>query len=139
MCVLRAGGKKFDVDVFLKKTSLPVSRSYRRGELRVPQRDGGRQKNRDSGLTISVSNASWNRLAAQISDAEQFLITYQKELVLLMRCPGIEYIVLDFPSYLRIGKKSRGSVIAQQSDLFPSFLVRAAGKLGIGLELSIYG
>ena len=139
MCVLRAGGKAFDVDAFMKKTSLPVSRSYRRGEVRVPQRKGGRQKNRDSGLTVGVSDASWSRLAIQVRDAEQFLVTYSKELARLARCPGLEYLVLDFPLYLRIGKRIRGSVIAVQSDLFPASLVRAAGKLGIGLELSMYG
>ena len=139
MCILRAGGKAFDVDAFMKRTSLPVSRSYRRGEARVPQKKSGRLKHRDSGLTAGVSDASWSRLAAQVRDAEQFLVTYRKELARLARCPGLEYLVLDFPIYLRIGKKIRGSVIAAQSDLFPASLVCAAGKLGIGLELSMYG
>ncbi len=139
MCVLRAGGKAFDVDAFIKKTALPVSRSYRRGEVRVPQRKGCQQKNRDSGLTAGVSDASWRNLAAQVPDAEQFLATYRKELARLATCPGLEYLVLDFPLNLRIGKRIRGSVTAIQSDLFPASLVHAAGKLGIGLEFSIYG
>jgi hypothetical protein len=139
MCVLRAGGKAFDVDAFMKRSSLPVSRSFRRSEIRAPQRKGGRQKNKDSGLTAGVSNASWSKLAAQVHDAEQFLVTYRKELARLARCPGLEYLILDFPIYLRIGNKSRGSIIAVQSDRFPASLVRIAGKLGIGLELSIYG
>jgi hypothetical protein len=42
-------------------------------------------------------------------------------------------LVLDFSIYLRIGRK-----VVAQFDRFPVSLVRAAGKLGIGLELSIY-
>ncbi len=75
----------------------------------MPQRKGGRRKNRDSGFTTGVSDASWFRLASQVRDAEQFLVTHRSELARLARCPGLEYLVLDFPVNLRIGKRARGS------------------------------
>jgi len=46
----------------------------------------------------------------------------------------IEDIRLDFPSELRIGKKD----VVCQFDYFPPALLKAAGSLGIGVELSTY-
>jgi len=56
----------------------------------------------------------------------------------LARTAGVESLALDFPIWLRIGKKIRGKEVAAQFDCFPPRLVRAAGELGMGLWLSIY-
>jgi hypothetical protein len=84
-------------------------------------------------MTVAVSDASWSNLPAQVRDAESFLSKHKREITRLSRFPGVEGLVLDFPIHLRIGRK-----VVAQFDLFPATLVRAAGKLGIALELSIY-
>jgi hypothetical protein len=85
-----------------------------------------------------VSDASWHKLSAQISEAEAFLSKHRRELLRLSRSSGLESVVLDFPICLRIGKTIRGTRVAAQFDQFPASLVRAAGALSIALELSIY-
>jgi hypothetical protein len=47
---------------------------------------------------------------------------------------AVEDVRLDFPSCLRIGTND----VVAQFDYFPPALLKAAGNLGIGLELSIY-
>ena len=139
MCVLTASGSLFDVDRFVEKTSLPVSRVYRRGEARRSRSKARGPKHTASGFTVPVSDAPWSRLVSQIADAERFLSKHRCEIARLSRIRGLDNLVLDFPIYLRIGKKSGRSVIAAQSDRFPASLVRAAGALRVGLELTIYG
>jgi hypothetical protein len=136
MCVLRADGSGFDVDRFVARTSLPRVRHYRRGEPRRPQRRSSRHET--SGLVIPVSDSSSSDLPRQVADAEEFLARHRKELLRLRRCAGVEWLVLDFPVRLRIGKKIRGQEVAAQFDRFPASLVRAAGSLDIALELSLY-
>ena len=137
--MLRASGSGFNVDRFVKKTVLPAVRVYRRGEARRPRSAPKGPKHATSGFTVPVSNATWSNLAAQIADAERFLKKHRDELGRLSRCRGLEVLLLDFPIELRIGKKTGRSKVAAQSDRFPASLVRAAGTLGIGLELTIYG
>ncbi len=128
MCVLRASGIEFDVDGFLRVSSLAPCAVHRRGTPRLPGR-----VHESSGFNIAVSDASWSDLPSQIADAEQFLSRHSREIERLMRFPGVEGAVLDFPVNLRIGD----GVVAQ-FDRFPASLVRAAGRLGLSLELSIY-
>ena len=136
MCVLRAFGTAFDVDRFVEKTSLPTPEVRHKGE---PRWSKSKRKWSHTGLTVSVSRASWSNLKAQVADAERFLVKHNREIARLSRSKGLEHLVLDFPIYLRIGRKLRGSIVAAQSDRFPASLVRAAGKVGVGLELTIYG
>jgi len=138
MCVLRAFGTTFDVDRFVKDTSLPIESIRHKGK---PMWPGTKVKRKwsQTGLTVSVSRASWSNLKGQVADAERFLIEHNREIARLSRSKGLEHLVLDFPIYLRIGTKLRGSTVAAQSDRFPGSLVRVAGRLGVGLELTVYG
>jgi hypothetical protein len=138
MCVLRAFGTAFDVDRFVEKTSLPNPEVRHKGSYGRLRRKSKRKWSH-TGLTVSVSRASWSSLKAQVADAERFLVKHNREIARLSRSKGLEHLVLDFPIYLRIGMKLRGSIVAAQSDRFPASLVRAAGKLGVGLELTVYG
>ena len=133
MCVLRASGPRFAVDRFAEKTSLPVCNVYRRGEPRLPRSKPRGPKHKSSGITVVVSDASWSKLPAQVRDAERFLSKHKREIKRLSRFPGVDGLVLDFPIHLRIGRK-----VVAQFDRFPASLVRAAGQLGVALELSIY-
>jgi hypothetical protein len=128
MCVLRAFGVEFDVDGFLRDSSLAPCAIHKRGTPRLPGR-----VHKSSGINIVVSDASWSDLPSQIADAEQFLGKHSREVERLMRFRGVEGAVLDFPINLRIGDR-----VAAQFDRFPASLVRVAGRLGLALELSIY-
>ncbi len=88
----------------------------------------------DSGFNVVVSNATWTDLPGQISDACAFLEQHADELHALMLLKTIEDVRLDFPSELRIGKND----VVFQFDYFPPALLKAAGNLGVGVELSTY-
>jgi len=131
-CVLRAAGTDFRVEEFLKTSTLVPSRTYRRGEPVLATRPEGK-RSRASGIVVSISEAPWSDLPAQVADAEQFLRANREELSRLRSFPGVEDVALDFPIYQRVGQG-----VWMQTDSFPASLVAIAGELGLGLDLSIY-
>ena len=131
MAVLRASGENFDVDMFSARSSIPIDRVYRRGEGLLGARK--RSKHKVSGLAATVSDASWLRLPLQIRDAEQFLLTYKREIMRLSRFPGVEDLVLEFSATIPFRRN-----FLTRTDRFPASLVRSTGKLGIALELRSY-
>ena len=134
MCVLRACGAEFDPDAFLEGSSLEPTKVYKRGEPRLPRSRPDGPRYAESGITISISDASWSDLHAQVADAERFLVEHRAELQRLGRASGVASITLDFPIELRID----GTSTIAQFDRFPASLVALAGQLGLALELSIY-
>jgi hypothetical protein len=60
-CVLRAAGKNFDVDTFLKKNGLTPLAVFRRGEPKSRNNLRAR-KNVQSSINVSVSNASFDAI-----------------------------------------------------------------------------
>jgi hypothetical protein len=131
-CVLRAAGPNFNVEEFLATSTLVPSNTYRRGEPRLRTRPKG-VRNQVSGLNISVSDARWADLPAQVADAERFLRENKQEISRLRSFPGVEGVSLDFPIYQRVGDTAW-----MQTDRFPASFVSIAGELGLELELSIY-
>jgi hypothetical protein len=87
-----------------------------------------------SGFNVGVSDAAWADLPGQISDACTFLEKHADELRALALLDAIEDVRLDFPTELRIGTND----VVAQFDYFPPALLKAAGNLGVGVELSIY-
>lgn len=134
MCTLRARGVDFDVDAFLKTTSLTPSLVFRKGDPRRANSAPDGPKYEKSGVCIGTSDAEWSDLPAQVAETERFLLTHQEAIQSLGNMPGIEDFLLDFPIELR----ADGVKIAVQTDLFPSSLVRIAATMGLGLALSIY-
>ncbi len=127
--VLRAAGPDFDVDAFLTGCTLPVYRTYRRGERLDPSHRRGR-RNRLSGVSVEVSNAGFDQFAAQVEEAIAFLRTEAEQVRRLVAWPGVEGVTLDFGIAWRD--------VAAQSDHLPAELVRLAGALGLSLEVSHY-
>lgn len=78
---------------------------------------------------FNVSEASFGDLAAQVNDAIAFLRANRAELSLMTSEHGASG-VLDFAIEWRD--------VAVQYESFPADLVRAAGNLGLALELSHY-
>jgi hypothetical protein len=127
-CVLRAIGRDFDVDEFLKDSPLPHDAAFHRGEPRVPGEAGA--KRAASGFNAPVSAADLHDLDVQILDAAHFLREHEDELRRLGRFPGVEEVCLDFGIAWRD--------VASQSDVFPADLLWQAGALDIDLVVTHY-
>lgn len=128
-CVLRASGKDFEVDDFLKGSSLKALVVVHRGDARVPGSTSG-SSHECSGMNISVSTREFSDLSGQIEDAIQFLSENRQELRRLRDFSGVEGIALDFPI------EDRDVVF--QRDTFPNKLLVLMGDLGVGLTVSRY-
>jgi hypothetical protein len=128
LCTFRSSGKKFNVDRFLAKSPWQAAAIYRRGS-----NQSGRYFSR-SGFNLGVSDADWYSLSKQVEDALLFLLHNKEELNRLSCFPGVESLALDFPVYCKITQLNQ----YVQEEFFPKDLVRLAGKIGIGLNLSIY-
>lgn len=126
-CVLRASGTYFDVDEFLKTSTLDVLTAFRRGAGQFPNASVTR-KSEHSGLAVSVSAREISDLTGQIEDAISFLSENDGELRRLRDFPGMERIELDFPIEDRD--------IVYQRDAFPHQLLLLLGDLRIGLVIS---
>jgi hypothetical protein len=130
-CVIRAYGKDFDVDAFLKHSTLVPLVVARRGEGRAPNsRNPALRRHEQSGVNISVSTREFSDLEGQIEDAMRFLSANESELHRLRDSPGLEGISLDFPIEERD--------VIFQSDTFPARLLSLLGDLDIALVVSRY-
>lgn len=123
-CVLHARGDDFQVDAFLANSDLAPYSVHRRGGMSRRARCYT-----DSGLSLDISSADGD-LDAEVADAISFLSAHEAELQRLKEFPGVTDIRMDFGFYRR-------DVAAQFEYLSPDLLLRA-GKLGIGIELSLY-
>ena len=130
MCVLRAWGKNFDVDRFLKRSPWKPCAIFRRGEKRGIL---GNKKNAESSFNLGVSEASWLDLAAQVRDATKFIQKHKSELRRLKRFPGVEGVVLDFPVEDRMSENKMTYTIQ-----IPEAFIQVAGGAGLSIEVSIY-
>lgn len=128
--VVRAYGTDFDVDGFLAACDLPICAVNRRGEARRPASQPDGPRNQRSGVHISVSDADFDDFAGQVTEAIDFLRKNNVELQRLCGWGGVDDVTLDF------GIERRD--VALQCDYFPAELVRLAGLLGMGIELSQY-
>ena len=129
-CMLRANGKNFDVDKFLKKSKLQPCAVFRRGEPKFSNKPKGKKRT-SSGLNISVSNASLTNFRRQVKDAIQFIDKNKKEIKKLIQTKEIEGVELDFGT-------SRDEHTFVQEFAFPVELIARAGNLGLEIRLSSY-
>ena len=128
-CVLRVAGRDFDVDT-CRRGALVPSAVYRRGEARFSTLPRAR-KNLESGFSILVSKTNASPFADQTEDALSFLALHRRAIRALRRHEGVESAVLDF-------RLEQPAEFTGQGQVFPEALVRLAGGLGLGLELSFY-
>lgn len=114
-------------------TALPVYSAHDKSTLQRFGRQAGKAFGY-SGFQCLVSKRQWDDLPGQVSDAIRFLRRHEGELKRLRDEFGVRDLRLDFPYFLRIGRKN----ICVQSDFLPSALVSQAGKLGVGIVLTLY-
>lgn len=132
MCVLHVRSETTSFIEFLKNTQLPVYMSHEKGEERY-QGYKYSPPHEDYGFSCEVSNRKWDNLNGQIEDTFHFFEKYENELTDLIQKFSINDICLDFPYYCRHNSK-----IIVQCDYLPPKLLLMAGKLNIGIELSLY-
>ena len=132
MCVLRVTGMSFDAEAFLRTSALTPYKVFKVGEPRV--QSNPHRIHQTSGFRVDVSDAPWTDLPAQVSAACRFLEQHANELRALSDLETVEDMRLDFPIELRVDRNG----VAIQCDYLPPELLKAAGGLGIGIELSTY-
>jgi hypothetical protein len=130
MCVLHVTSKHDDFGPFLAQTSLPVYQSHRLGEI---PKSGNRRPYEAYGFSCTVSERDFNDVGGQIEDALAFLTLHHSELDRLSKQYRVDDLRLDFPYWCRLD-----NTCFMQSDYLPAALLLAAGRLGIGIELSLY-
>jgi hypothetical protein len=128
--MLRVHGEAFDVDAFLDGCDLPVCAVWRRGEPVFPASQPDGRKHQRSGVNVLASGADFGEFPFQVEEALAFLLNRADEVRRLCEWPGVEGAYLDF------GVERRDAAV--QCDFLPPDLIRAAGLLGLGIELSQY-
>jgi len=128
--VLRVCGRDFDVDRYCAQGALAPCAVYRRGEPVYPASQPHGRRNEQSGVHIAVSDAAFEEFPRQVEEAVVFLRTHYEEVRQLVQFPGVELAYLDFGVARR--------EVEVQCDYLPPELVRLAGELGLGIELSQY-
>jgi hypothetical protein len=132
-CILTIGGRNLDIEEFVKTTKLvPYRKSYK-GQPKFKTKPDGEKLTRSS-LSIEASKADFDNFKKQIADTTLFLKKNKNKLAHVAATKGIDYATLDFGINLRIDKEK----VLTQSDKFPSKLLKLAGELGLGIEISIY-
>jgi hypothetical protein len=127
-CILRASGTNFEVDEFLKTSSLDAVSVFHRGDKQSGSPAATQRRAGQSGVVFSVSTREFSDLRSQIHDAIEFLLENDEELKRLRHFPGLERMEMDFPV------EDRDVVF--QSDGFPPSLLSLLGNLAIGLVIS---
>lgn len=126
-CVLRIGGRDVDADALLASVNLPAYRVDRKGEPRLLRNRGPFE---ESTIHVEVSGAAFADLAAQVADAVGFLRENADAVRTAVRFPGVGHATLDFAV--------EAKDVAIDSTYLPPDLLRLAGDLGVGIELSVY-
>lgn len=127
--MFRICGTNLDIDALLADTSLVPEMSYRRGEPKLKTKPDGK-KNERSGAAFLVSMADFDDFDTQKNGALIFLKVNRSAVQKIMAWPGVESGGLDFGIWRRD--------VAVQCDHFPAALLKAAGELGLDIELSQY-
>ncbi len=133
MCVLRVYGANFDAESFLAgDTRLEPCAVFWPG---VPAYDKrvARGRNSDHGFHVTVSDREWSDWEGQVSDALAFLEEHQEVLEQLTGRSDVDTVTLDFPADAHPDAQA---IVCDQ--VFPATLIRAAGRAGVAIELTVY-
>ena len=132
-CNLTIAGIGFDIDAFVSTTRLHVHRKRYRGEPVFKTKPDSRKAHR-SLISVTVSDADFDKLDEQIADTIAYLTNNYEKLKHITTTKGIDIAVLDFGQDLQIDRVKR----LYQEHKFPGKLLLFAGELGLDIQLSIY-
>jgi hypothetical protein len=131
--VLHVIGEEFDPQSVLPALTLRPYAIFRKGDRCFPDNPRSEKRHSTSGVKCEVSSVDGN-LEQEIRDATEFLKKHRDDLARFQGLPGVESMYLDFGYYLRVD----GERCVVQCDYLPPELLRLAGELGMGIELSLY-
>lgn len=132
-CILTIRGEHLNIEDFIQTTGLKPYKKFFKGEPRIRTNPEGK-KHPFSGLSIKVSDADFNQLDKQIEDTIQFLRSNKEKLQYISTTKEVDFATLDFAIEIRIDLER----VVYQFEHFPSELLKLAGNLGIGLDISLY-
>jgi hypothetical protein len=131
MCVLHIKSNTDSFKKFIKQSNLPIYSSHEKGGERFK---GKRPPHNDYGFSCDVSTKEWNDFPGQVEDSIKFLKNHILELKQLIESYSIDDIRLDFPVECRLVRNE----LFTQCDYLPPELIKLAGQVGIGIEISQY-
>jgi hypothetical protein len=132
-CILTIGGENLNVEDFIQKTGLQPYKNFFKGEPRLRTKPEGK-KHPFSGLSIEASGAGFSQLDKQIENTIEFLRSNKEKLRYISVTKEVDFATLDFGIELRIDFER----VVYQFEHFPSELLKLAGELEIGLDISLY-
>lgn len=127
-CYLRFCGDELDVREIIETLKLKPSTVWEKGLPRF--KSNPKRLNKHSGFNILVSDSELDNFAKQKIEAIKYLSENKKLLSSIINYKGIDGGGLDF------GIEWRN--VAVQCDNFLSSLIKLAGQIGLGIELSQY-
>lgn len=129
-CVLTVLGKELDIDSFVANTGiLGFDKKYKGDIISI-----SRKKNLEySYASIVISDADFDELDLQLSEAELFLNEHKNNLKCIATTQGIDYATINFGSNSSINNEN-----PTQAFFFPPTLLLLCAELKLGLELTVY-
>ena len=132
MVILRVSGTHFDVDAFLRESSMTPTKVFRRGQPKFPASRPNTQVLDHSGMNVGVSEAEFGNIEEQIRETLRFLADNLPEVERLKMYPGVEGLELDF------AVRGNDEAFVESYRFAPELLEHIA-RLGITLCISRYG
>ena len=130
MCILKVYSETSSFKEFAKSSPIPVYSVFDKGEFRNKSET---RKAINYTISFVASDRDWDEFPEQVKDTIIFLETNGAALEALLSTHEIKGAYLDFPIYSRLNDH-----IVNQNDHLPSKLVSLAGKLNLGIEMSMY-
>jgi hypothetical protein len=129
-CVLTILGKTLDVDLFVEKTGILGFEKKYKGDIISMSRQ---TKLQYSYASIIISEADFNEIGLQISEAEIFLNKNKSELKSIAYIDGVDFATINFGSDINVTGEN-----LTQTFFFPTTLLLLCAELKLGLELTVY-
>jgi hypothetical protein len=125
----RIAGEHINIDEFLNDIDIEPSNIWKKGEKKYKS-IRPEELYKWSGVSFCASDADMNEFDVQVEDCIEFLTEFKAEISQLLESDDVEEATIDFGIELMD--------VAIHSDYLPPKLIKLAGKLGIGIELSHY-
>lgn len=132
MCIFHATSLTHSFKDFIAKNpDFPVYQNHDRGDEMSSADETSRHE--DYGFSCDISERKWADVEGQITDMISFLEVYTPHLQLLQQEYGITSWRFDLPYECELTETH-----FMQVNFLPPKLLALAGKLNIGIELSLY-
>ena len=130
MCVLHIDFETDNLDLILSSTNIPVYQVYKKGDNYKHRKDKTYDRNL---ISCVVSDKEWDDVEGQTDDIIIFIEKHQNDLEFIKENVDNVDWKFDLPYHCRLSD----TLFNQNNFLSPQVLL-LCGKLGIGLNLSLY-